>query len=266
MSIYTTEYDVLTKTGLTSEQLQEATNAVRANGFNDFQAFVDAENTYGISSLYLLAHACVESAWGTSEIAPNNIFGFNADDADPSGDASSYASQAACINAVADFLKVNYLTPGGKYFSGDTVSAIFVHYSTSGQTEAATVVDVMNLINEHVAATPAPAPAPTPEPVVSSSEYLVKEGDNLSTIAEAHGLTLAEIEDLNPQFAPDFNLIHVGDVVNIGTPTSSKTYTIKSGDTFWALEDKFGLPHGTLERLNPGVNPNDLKIGSVINV
>lgn len=251
---YTTGYDVLTKTGYTSEQLQEATDAVRTNGFNDFQAFVDAENTYGISSLYLLSHACVESAWATSEIAPNNIFGFNADDSNPAGDASSYPSQAACINDVASFLKTNYLTPGGKYYSGDTISDIFVHYSTSGQTEAATVADVMNLIGDKI-------PSATPAP--SGSTYTVKAGDTLTSIAEAHGISLEALEAANPQIK-DFNVIDVGEVINL---PSGKTYTVVEGDTLSGIAAKFGLTSAEIEKLNPQIADfNLIKPGEVINV
>ena len=41
-------------------------------------------------------------------------------------------------------------------------------------------------------------------------------------------------------------------------------YTIKKGDTFWDLENRFGLPHGTLQKLNPNVNPNKLQVGQRI--
>lgn len=50
------------------------------------------------------------------------------------------------------------------------------------------------------------------------------------------------------------------------TSSSTKTeyYTIKKGDTFWDIESKYGLTHGTLAKLNPDVNPNKLKIGQKI--
>lgn len=41
-------------------------------------------------------------------------------------------------------------------------------------------------------------------------------------------------------------------------------YTIKKGDTFRSLEKECGIPSGTLERLNPGVNPKKLQIGQRI--
>lgn len=41
-------------------------------------------------------------------------------------------------------------------------------------------------------------------------------------------------------------------------------YTIKSGDTFWGLENEWDIPHGTLQKLNPELNPRKLKVGQKI--
>jgi hypothetical protein len=43
--------------------------------------------------------------------------------------------------------------------------------------------------------------------------YTVQAGDNLSVIAELHGESLATIENDNPQFSADWNLIYVGQKV-----------------------------------------------------
>lgn len=42
------------------------------------------------------------------------------------------------------------------------------------------------------------------------------------------------------------------------------TYSVKEGDTFWKLESDWGLDHGTLEELNPGVDPSKLQVGQNI--
>ena len=44
------------------------------------------------------------------------------------------------------------------------------------------------------------------------------------------------------------------------------TYTIQAGDTFWDLERKNGWAHGTLQKLNPRVNPRRLQIGQSIRI
>ncbi len=47
---------------------------------------------------------------------------------------------------------------------------------------------------------------------------------------------------------------------------SYEIYIIKPGDTFWELEKKNGWAHGTLEKLNPGVDPRKLKVGQKIKI
>jgi LysM repeat protein len=60
---------------------------------------------------------------------------------------------------------------------------------------------------------PLPVPAPSPVPVPARKTYIAVAGDNLSVIAARNNLSLAEIERLNPQFSPNFDLIHPGDLV-----------------------------------------------------
>ncbi|KAN0096592.1 hypothetical protein V8E51_015397 [Hyaloscypha variabilis] len=46
--------------------------------------------------------------------------------------------------------------------------------------------------------------------------------------------------------------------------TASTTYTIQPGDTFSSIAAKLGLTVAAIEAANPGINPNDLQIGQVI--
>jgi hypothetical protein len=50
--------------------------------------------------------------------------------------------------------------------------------------------------------------------------------------------------------------------------SSSNTfkYTIQSGDTFYALASKYCTSVTAIENANPGVNPNDLQVGQIINM
>jgi hypothetical protein len=83
-------------------------------------AFIAAEERYGINARFLVAAAMHESGWGTSYIArrKHNLFGYNAFDRDPSRYASAYATYAANIDATARFIKDFYLTPGGRWWGG----------------------------------------------------------------------------------------------------------------------------------------------------
>jgi LysM repeat protein len=280
--MYNENSNVLSISGLSAGQLEDAVSKVRgSSGFTDFQAFVDLENKYGINSLFALAHAAVESAWGTSEIATskNNLFGFDAYDSAPQ-DAASYPSQAASIDFYGSFLKSYYLTPGGKYYNGPTIHDVFIDYSTSdtpaneaaGTAEDETISGIMNNLHNHISVggTPVPAPVavPTPSP---ANTYEIKSGDTFWALEQTHGWTHGVLEQLNPGVNPTD--LQVGEAIHIPgngsapvTEPNSGSYTIASGDTFWALEQTHSWAHGTLEQLNPGVNPTDLQIGEVIKV
>lgn len=269
--MYDIQSNILTKTGYSAGQLQAAAKAMRAdNGFNDFQAFVDAENQYSLNSLWSLAHAAVESAWATSYYATarNNLFGFNAVDSDPD-EASSYASQRVSIIDYADFLSKYYLKPGEVYFNGDTAHGIFVKYSSSHDSEANTVVGIMNQLQSHITGQPAPAPAPAPSPAPSGA-YTVVAGDNMSNIAATHGLSLGQLEQLNPGAghpAGNYGDIWPGDklVIN-GTPTpvSNPSYhTVVKGDTLSNIAATHGQSLATIEQLNPNAGHPARNFGDI---
>lgn len=60
---------------------------------------------------------------------------------------------------------------------------------------------------------PAPAPEPTPAPDASGKTYTVVEGDWLSTIAKANGITWQELYDLNKDTIKDPNRIYPGQTI-----------------------------------------------------
>ncbi len=97
------------------------------------EAFIRAQNEFGVSALGLLAIGCLESAWGTSRIARNkhNLFGWGAVDSNPyngAWDWSGNATSEAIYNALClicknyscgkygqdSFYKMRYNVVGGK--------------------------------------------------------------------------------------------------------------------------------------------------------
>lgn len=44
------------------------------------------------------------------------------------------------------------------------------------------------------------------------------------------------------------------------------SYTIQSGDTFWAIAQSHGTSVDAIQAANPGVDPNNLQIGANINL
>lgn len=78
----------------------------------------------------------------------------------------------------------------------------------------------------------APTPTPTPTPTVSPTQqtgkvYTVVAGDNLSTIAQRNGMTLQQLQALNPEITNP-NLIKLGQQIKLGagtTPTQTPQQT-----------------------------------------
>jgi len=83
-------------------------------------AFMRAERDTGINARYLVAHAILETGWGTSWIAlqKHNLFGYGAFDRDPARYALRFPSFAAGISYVADEIRAAYLSPDGRWWRG----------------------------------------------------------------------------------------------------------------------------------------------------
>ena len=104
----------------------------------------------------------------------------------------------------------------------------------------------------------------TNTPQATGNQYTVKAGDTLSGIAKAHGTTVDALVTLNNISNP--NLINIGQKLQIPAGGVASKYTIKSGDTFWKLANEFGVTVDAIQKANPGVDANSLRVGSTINV
>ena len=110
-------------------------------------------------------------------------------------------------------------------------------------------------------------PMPTqPQPPTSPTrkiDYRVRSGDTFSGIAARKGMTTAQLKKINPQIR-DINKINVGQLIHIrlakkaaAAMTASKTYTVKSGDTFGGIAARNDLSVSQLSKLNPQVKDLD---------
>lgn len=118
------------KSGFTAEELDNAISDTAFEGIG--YAFKQAEDKYGINSIFLIAIAKHESANGTSQLAneKNNLFGFNAIDKDPINAAKKFNNKAESVDYVARFLKENYLDPNGDFYNGLTAKSINKCYAS----------------------------------------------------------------------------------------------------------------------------------------
>ena len=156
--------------------------------------------------------------------------------------------------------------------AGDTLFAIAQRFGTTvTQILAANPgldpnsLQVARLICIPRAGAPGGCPAGT-------SPYTIRSGDTFYSIAQRAGTTVEAIQRANPGVNP--NALRVGQVICVpgrapdgapgACPAGTRPYVIRSGDTFFALAQRFGTTVAELQRVNPGVNPNALRIGQTI--
>ncbi len=170
--------------------------------------------------------------------------------------------------------------PGGFLYairSGDTYYAIAQRYGivVDALIAANPGVDPNRLAIGQVICVPAPRPTPTPTPTPipcpGGQLYTIRSGDTLFAIASRFNTTVAALRRANPGIDP--NSLRVGQIICIPVPAPTTTpvpcpggqlYRIRSGDTLFSIAEDFGTTVAALRRANPGINPNNLRVGQVI--
>lgn len=112
-----------TKTSYSAENLNEFLNLIAGSGkmVNTGEAFIKAQETYGINAILMMAIGLNESGRGMSDIAKNknNLFGLNAIDANPGSNADVFLSVEDCINDYAyQWLSYGYADPEDYRYHG----------------------------------------------------------------------------------------------------------------------------------------------------
>jgi membrane-bound lytic murein transglycosylase D len=108
--------------------------------------------------------------------------------------------------------------------------------------------------------------------------HKVKSGENLKNIALKYNVTIEQIMEWNGLQTTN---IYVGQKLKLFssqsvTPTpapaprpvqpTKKYYNVKPGDTFGKIAQRNNLSQGQLQRLNPGVNINNISVGQRIRI
>ena len=111
-------------------------------------------------------------------------------------------------------------------------------------------------------------PQNVPDQTENKNKHVIASGDTFWGLEERYNIEHGTLQKLNPQLDP--RRLAIGSTIiikeeSVPTANTNETYyTIRSGDTFWGLEDAWGIAHGTLQRLNPGIEPRSLQIGQRI--
>ncbi|MYL33959.1 hypothetical protein GLW05_10140 [Pontibacillus yanchengensis] len=117
------DLDLRRQSHYTPEEIDEYIKEARPNSpLNGYgRTFVKAQEEFNVNALYLMAHAIHESAWGMSKIAQdkNNLYGLNATDDNPYGNADEFNSFEDSIMYAAKYVSENYLNESNWKANGD---------------------------------------------------------------------------------------------------------------------------------------------------
>lgn len=109
--------------------------------------------------------------------------------------------------------------------------------------------------------------SPAPE---NKNTHTIKSGDTFWGLEERYNIPHGTLQQLNPKY--DAHALPIGGVIALtGQPAPAPSapeeyYTVKPNDTYWGLEDAWGIPHGTLQQLNPQYPARELPIGARIRI
>lgn len=127
-----TTITVLRPSFMTVSQIENFLKGTGLAGYG--YAFLKAEEISGIGADYLVAIACHESKFGTNTWWKewNNCLSWGITDSGPNSEAYKIKGMTKdqAIVYTAQRIKESYLTKGGAYYSGETLSAINKYYAS----------------------------------------------------------------------------------------------------------------------------------------
>ncbi len=101
--------------------------------------------------------------------------------------------------------------------------------------------------------------------LASAEQYLVREGDTLSELAERLGVSVRALAEANRIQDPNF--IVAGHMLVVPSDGGSATeYLVRPGDTLWAISDRVGVPVSALARANGLEDPDWVPAGRLLSV
>ncbi|AIY06194.1 polysaccharide deacetylase [Planococcus sp. PAMC 21323] len=108
-----------------------------------------------------------------------------------------------------------------------------------------------------------------PSTPVSGTNYTVKSGDTLYSIAKKFNVTVPALAKANN--ITNYNLIRVGQVLTIPgkatpPPATAVKYTVKAGDTLYSIARKYNVTVSDLAKANSITNFNLIQVGQVLTI
>ncbi len=171
----------------------------------------------------------------------------------------------AVIKAITDYKNLPYTPPGiqtqSTYTvkSGDTLYAIANKYNTT--------VDNLKKLNNLTTNTLSIGQI-LKLPTTNQNTYTVKSGDTLYRIASQNNTTVQTLKELNNLTS---DILTIGQVLKLPTteiielPMTTTTYTVKKGDTLYAIAKKYDTTVDIIKQLN-NLTSNNLSINQTLKI
>ena len=126
---------VLRPSFIDTQTINDYFEGTALGGFGEY--LINAEKSSGIGADYLLAIMIHESGWGSGPWIKNGYkayFSWGITDIGPNSEAEKVKNMSVedGIVYVANQIKALYLTKGGAYYKGETLSAMGTYYASEG--------------------------------------------------------------------------------------------------------------------------------------
>ncbi|MCA1021655.1 phage tail tape measure protein [Halobacillus litoralis] len=235
------------------------------------QYFVEAAKASGLDPLYLVAHAALETGWGTSRIAKtkNNFFGIGAFDSSPYESSYGFDGIKAGIIEGAKWISRNYTDKGQNSLSKMRHNNGVHQYATDPLWDDK-IAATMRAAAEMLGASTSKAASGS----ASVSTYIVKAGDTLSKIGAKLGVSWKKIQQANGNLDP--RRLQVGQRLTIplngavtaavSAGSSVSSYIVKAGDTLSEIGAKLGVSWKKIQQANNNLDPRKLQIGQRLTI
>jgi LysM repeat protein len=176
-----------------------------------------------------------------------------------------------------DYNEMDCKCPAGSFSytikSGDTLFKLARMHNTT--VEAITAINPginpNNLqIGQRICIPRGTMPPPTPTCPTGTFSYTIRSGDTFFLLAIRYNTTVEAIMAANPGVDP--NNLQIGQRICIPErvpptptcPTGTFSYTIRPGDTLYQLAITYNITVEAIIAVNPGIDPNNLRIGQRI--
>ncbi len=168
----------------------------------------------------------------------------------------------AVTKAIVEYAGGTYIAPtGSNYYtvkSGDSLWSISKKFGIT--------VDELKQVNNltsNLLSIGQNLLIPTKESETTTDEYIVQKGDTLYGIANKFNTTVDNLKSINNLTTDSLS---IGQVLKLpSTTASTNTYTVKSGDTLYAIANKYNTTVDALKSLN-NLTSNTLSIGQTLKI